>query len=46
MIEKMLRENNGCKDVLVNWITMILIICPLGAVSILGFFWVIFSILR
>ena len=41
----MLRENNGWKDVVVNWITMILIICPIGAISMLGFFWISFKIL-
>jgi len=45
MIEKLLRENNGWKDVVVNWITFILIIAPIGAVSMMGFLWISFKIL-
>jgi hypothetical protein len=41
----MLRENHGWKDVVVNWIIMILIICPLGAAAMIAFLWISFKIL-
>ena len=40
MIDKMLRENNGWKDVAINWIVMITILCPLGVVAMLGYLWI------
>ena len=45
MIDKLLRENNCWKDVAINWIVMITILCPLGAVAMLGLFWISFKIL-
>tara|TARA_R100000329_G_C7515954_1_gene181859 strand:- start:218 stop:364 length:147 start_codon:yes stop_codon:yes gene_type:complete len=45
MIDKMLRENNGWKDVAINWVVMITILCPLGAVSMMGLLWISFKIL-
>jgi hypothetical protein len=45
MIDKLLRENNGIKDVMINWLIMLMILCPLGAVGMLGFFWISFKIL-
>ena len=45
MIDKMLRENNGWKDVAINWVVVITILCPLGAVSMMGFLWVSLKIL-
>jgi len=41
----MLRQRNSIKDIVVNWVVMLLVILPLAAVSSLGFFWVSFKIL-
>jgi hypothetical protein len=45
MIDKLLRENNGWKDVAINWVVMITILMPMGAFGMLGFLWISLKIL-
>ena len=45
MIDKLLRENNGWKDVAINWVVMITILMPLGAFGMLGYLWISLKIL-
>ena len=45
MIDKLLRENNGWKDVAINWVVMITILCPMGALGMLGYLWISLKIL-
>ena len=42
----MLRKKDSMKDVVINWIIMILIIAPLMALNMLGFFWLCDVVLR
>ena len=42
---QILRDNNGIKDVMINWLIMLMIFCPLGAVGMLGYFWISLKIL-
>ena len=41
----MLRNRESIKDIVINWIIMLLIIAPLVTASSLGFFWVSFKLL-
>lgn len=42
----MLRERDSIKDIVINWIIMILIIAPLMALNMLGLFWLCDVVLR
>ena len=35
----MLRQRNSIKDIAINWVIMLLVICPLTVLGMLGFFW-------
>ena len=41
----MLRNRESFKDVIINWIIMLLIIAPLLVVASIGFFWVSLKLL-
>ena len=37
---QILRENNGTKDVIINWLIMLFILIPMAAVAMLPVMWV------
>tara|TARA_B100000029_G_C17042174_1_gene766352 strand:+ start:246 stop:380 length:135 start_codon:yes stop_codon:yes gene_type:complete len=41
----MLRKRNSWKDIAINWVVMLLVICPLGVLGMLGFIWGSFKLL-